>query len=533
MKDAKVCAVIIMLCVIAPIIVGYVMPSEEVQRTGYETGYVNDISDALANDTSPVTSQYTGYLNNTYQLDDSGRIVYRPVDYTTSPNQYPYMSLITTGAAVEWGGTGNIDLANPLGDGTTFKNGYYMTYSGTNGDRFTVNGEEYDGILYATETKETWGYIESTGELVNLSQSSSNGEAIMPSVTYPSGFFVAAGYMHTGISSTPRYVDITQGNYIESGDVWLNGYANSVVEFTIKPEAGTTSITMDFGSDSYTLTKDSSGVWQVSDGTETKALGSSSTYEYLYIRYDTAQSTMTVGGLAGYSSFTQAYLPNVVNYVQFEAADMEMFRTVGFSGTTTSSNGLMSYWCQSAYIQTGTTDAISNVVITPDDWYPNGQWILEIYDSVVDGSSITITTQSGSQRFVVENGQIETNEVWGLPETIAVDQFYIMSVPDSETGELRTILCGVDLDERVTAVTLGGKWVASVTMTEVDSFTYEEYLWNLGSFGIGTDDYCLVGVGTALMSFIAVALAGRRSGTKMTLALITSAACGLVYLIMM
>lgn len=547
-SSGKLCTAIVLLCVVVPILVGYVMPQDYDTLTGYETEKTSDISSGLNNADVPAWDDYTGLRNNQFLFMGTGMYLADTVESTTSVGNW---ALVETTAAYPpqnmsvSPSTENLvyqiaAFVSALGQAAEVNDGDKIgmglaTMTGNN--KFVYNGVQYESMFVLPGTIQTDKNV--AGYMVFLYDDQMQNPVVNVTnekvTVLEEGTISVTGYkQRVDSQDRPLYADTASGiDPFQRGTsaFWANGYDNQSLEMLISL-GGTTAIEMMVGGNTFTISVNSEGMVVIQDHTDgkpitTAILGSKTAYPYILLSLDSISDTIVFTGLSGMESFADSYQDKMGNSVTLDM-DLDPINTITFVRST--GDGF-AYLVRNAVVQYGTIHAMQDATLTPSDYLPDNLWVVGFRSIAVYGDSITITDVAGGQTVLqVKDGRIQPNESLGLTEEIPMMGLVIQRIPDS-SGAIRTSINGVSLPINIQSITFDGTWVMSVSLADVDSYEYKDYSWNAGGFGLTAEGFCSVGIITAFLSFIGISLYGQRSGTRMGLALFVSAIIGLVYLI--
>lgn len=587
MQTSKLCAIAVLMCIITPLIAGYMWPSDVEEHTGYETVESSIITDQYKNSEMSVYGAYRGDLNNRYwpttgyNLDpyeqetdiavSSAPAFYLPTGYqnsivtaSSSPGQYNtikqfYETSVTathysapdcyavriSGSGISLDPSQAPDWAETAGDLAVNIMYWYPNFYGVydslgTGHNYVIfsNGEvmEADGLRFQI--------LGSAYARAYLPQTRGVIEGGMP-VDKPLYY----------VSSTPHEIHTGYGNY-----VWSNSYTNSGVDFLLSTASlqNNIGLTFDFP-DIYSLTivRVANEIYYATPeaaetGGVTARISSIQAAPYVWIHYSYS-GDLEINALSGLSSWIDPYYAQraILSQTVKLSVPAETFDKVliGFNTNYTlpTQAPYPLVYCASAWIPNGTQKAIEDEFIAGYNYYDGLDWQLSLgspstlgdfiqfgyYDytddvirsayyasSPLTGSEFTITNYAGEQK------------------TYSVRYLEILAIQSADgvlnhrdvyfNGEL--VFTGVS---NTFGVTLGGIWNTVLTIYDVDPYQYDVYNWTAGLFSIGVKEFCLIGLATAVLMFVALSLyARRRSGGLNMIALgITLGIVGAIYII--
>lgn len=542
-NNAALCAAVVIMCIVAPLGVAYLYPTDSSDVTDYTVAKTTDISSGLYNSEIPAYGYYSGTLNNMFQMNGDDLIA-DPVNTTTTVGSWPYIteSDRKTYDISEFGGSGAIltyaDFAahaDPDAYMTTFIMGVNVVGAET-------EDAWHDHVTIYPATKQMYLWMGDGGHFTDLVNATSLEVKFAPLI--PSSTLVVQ-LTYTQATTTdgkPLYVDASGGVLIPKGAnvCWSNTFDNSKVTFVV-PAKDSIAIKYTLGTSGsyaallrYMGVVVESGEIYVQDGasdyTQKEKIGSSSVYdhllfEYVYDEHETV--TITVTGLTGLTSISGDYTDKMGSSATFRLPAITYpLKAIQFYCTEDSA-----YYVHSAYVKSGTTKVMSDATVSPTDYYPDSLWSLRLSNTAIYGDNITVYTKNGAYTSWVNDGKIDLCGLSNVP----LRGMTIENYTDAD-GNPVTKINGVALAEEYsgwTSIKLGGTWNLGLYLSDLDATTHKEYSWTAGGFGLDITGFALVGIATAALSFLAVGLWGQRSGQKVILALLTAAMCGVVYFLML
>ena len=540
MNNTRIAVAIVLMCVICPIIAGYLMPADSADRTGYETGVTTNISTSMENDSIPAFGTYSGMDNNMFAYRGSATIFARTVEQTTTAGAWPYY----IGAV----GVQTLLGAGPLDISTQAPKEGIKAYSVLDSSYFIVTGDEshYDevhimsnGQVYVVSS-EGYTIINVTGKEVTFVPESGDSAYVAMTDTVQGNS--SKGLLYSDLSSG---VQIEEGSSINGYQLWTNGRLNDGITMIVKlwqEEDASPSDDLNLvahisddnaeggGLDITILPDGTIEVGSEAFGQSKETLGNVSSYGYIMVEINARDGTATYTGLMGMSDFTDTTKGKEGNSVTVEQSFIsETFTTLAFKET----NCDAAYYVVSTNSNVGSTQVMNNALFNPDDYYPDKYWMLNIGSVGIYGDSLTVKTTDGDMYTLqVQNGRIQPHEGIGLASEIPVLDLTIIRAPGAN-GDVYTTFNGTDIGLDVSTLKFDGSWEANLYLTSLETYNYNEYTWLPGNFGLDQNGFCLVGIMTSLAMFIAASLYGRRSGTKMGIALLVSGLCALVFFVMM
>lgn len=530
MKNARLCVAIVLMCIICPILIGYAMPADQVERTQYSVDSTSNISSGLYNSDIPAYSNYNDTFNNMFAFSVSytnlsSMLLSETEETTTTVGGWPalgestHQTVTLSGTTIDYE-----DLSSHIEQGAVF-----ATYNGS-GTAFFSNGEyTATGLAIFPTTQQM--YLYNIGQVPNrVPVINVTGQTLTVTSTGPfDTTFGLDSYVQAEDSSgNPLYAVPSSGVQIPNtySQGWSNTFVNGSIRVIVKCDESATlnfyRTSTDYDSLSISV---SGGDLNVSmDGIDHN-LGSTSVYPYVLVEYDSKNGMLNVSGLSGMTSFTDDYSDKIGNSTDYtiDEGSFYMF-TIRGSG---------SYYVASASIQSGVTNAMKDVTLTPRDYYPDGAWALSFRGVAIYGDSITLTGNGRSIELDIQDGRVQANDALGIVGDLPVSGLVIQRVFNDYDGSPVVTLNGQAINMDVDSITFDGTWVPALYLSHLSASTYNEYSWLPGNFGLDQTGFCMAGIMTAFCMFLAVALYGRVSGEKTALALIVSAICGAVFIILM
>ena len=538
MNSKATCVTIVMMCIICPMLIGYAMPADYEQKIALETERTTNISSSLENDSIPAYTTTTGVQNNMYLYNPEGN---SPLDYGPTVVSETVGSTTTAGTWAlshesETSGTMTVEVGKPIsGIVSAVGDPYYVIYSTIDsGDYFLVNGERYTQYISFADSGQEYVLSADRESIKNVTGSTIIAATDRSVTEYQINQYVRI-YDEDG-SGNRLYADPSTGVQIPDGTtMWFNGTDNAGAQFVFKightPGSGINNSILQLNSGNLgslmvnVQWNPSRGV-SVSDETFKGYLGD---YDYVLVDISVSDKTVTVTGLVGMKNHTDDVEDKEANSITVDWEPTGSFEGITF---TVSGEGY-SYYCRSTSSLAGETTVMDDQTLTPSSYYPDDHWSFQVTSVGIYGDSLTFTPASGSPVTVnVEDGYIQPNEALGIVDPIRMLGLTVTYAPD-EDGVMHTTLNGVQLDYEIKSVTFNGVWKTSIMLSQVKESNYNEYSWSPGNFGLDIQGFSTAGLMTAVGMFIAASLWGRRSGEKSMLALITSAICGGVYLMLM
>ena len=549
-SQAKYCFFVVLLCIITPILVGYAWPESEGTQSLYLTENRKNITPDLAiSDIDYYTELTDIYTNNSkIYVDDTGTSFVNANNFvadTLNNTGVPAWGYFTTTQSVGYlDSSGNLEIQIY----TTLDNLAALIESGSN-EHPTKLVVTFPGTITAeylgNEIRALVGYPDSGAVYVIaddnsviavpyeiydpvLDLSGSAYSNVLPNIQW----FFGANY----------FVDTSKGYQLQQlpGNkeyVWYNGYTNSQIDIVYETyDDFFVMLKFPRNGGQVSIAVSDSDEIELNAGGSTQSLGTIDQYPYIVLRVDVDRQSVSLSGLPAMTKFTDPYLDRMMNTItanlfleDFSYIKMRsiMSTDLHYMVTRTMSslamvNGINDLEMNTrSYIYGDFQIDIQGVQLAPIDQYRSSTW-------------------PGSIRFgnanVMAEGRINADRT--------IDWYNNGSL-DIDNAPMKTTIQYIGNDLFINGIRFGngglddvklylyGSWIAQVYMSDIVTETIPDYGWSAGGFGLDDDGFCIVGLITSVMSGLACMLAGKRSGNKATLVLITSMMCGFVYLLIL
>lgn len=546
MNNAALSAAIVIMCIVAPMGVAYLYPSDSSDVTDYTVAKTTDISSSLYNSEIPAYGYYSGTINNMFQINSDGFLA-EPVKTTTTIGEFPALDKVSDARTISVSTLGND------GDELTYYDFLKYTDSSVFMTVFNVDviykvsastSYVYHAVLIYPSSNQM--YVCNNNEIVNATSSTLTLFTLLMSDTIS-----IDEYSQRTEGGKPLYADLSGGIQIshDGSSIWCNTFRNSKVTVLVplQNEYHKDQIRFGAGPDSNPsvshiyivyVTVSALGDIFLQESTASQGLvnfGSASVYDHLLFEYEYDEghvANVTITGISGLSRLNGDYSTLKGNSVTFTDTESPgPLKTIDFSYA----GGIPAYYIASAYVNSGTTKVMSDATVTPSDYYPDSNWTVRLGSTAIYGDVVTFHTRNGeSLPASVENGKISLT---GLSEFSNISLLGMTVENRTNTGGgYTTMINGVALPDRyagLTSIEFSGVWSMNVYLSDLDATTHKEYVWTAGGFGLDMKGFALAGLATAVLSFIGVGLWGQRSGQKVILAMLTATMCGVVYLLML
>ena len=563
---SKITAMAMVAIIAVPILIGYGVNFQEYTDTSYTAAPATNVTDYL------MTGMEYEYSNaNTYQLNSN--VI--SLDPSNSPPTvsdsglrfYPkYKTFSAAASSVPMTYVNDGHTVTPF-DLTTVTY-YELVTSPNNGLSLTI--ENISNLHWTFNNVRFFQFIDGTANIYYMDSGQLKQTAGIPdiiSVTYNSLSFTGTSFAQYQLkTANTSYANLANGWYAIGTDAdrsgadgvyWNPGIsfkdaimtidldsltANAYNWFTIIPRTAA----IDSGSDAYDgqrmiTFKYTGGTWHITEldpysvDTPTTDLelvmGAAGTNVYQIIFTRTGYEVHMVGGWPSsfgpantYRTWTADW---IVNGSAAPIPDTHLFRMIRFSGFSTFSNQpLMRF--DAATVLASKYAVIDNNTYSPASIIPSKYLETTVSNITKYGTSI----QFGGNTYTVTDGNITvgTHSV-----SLSGISFRSLEKPD---GTYDNQINGTTVSNTATpsTITFGGKWGAIVNTSSLTAETVTESKWVPGGFafsdGVGFDFY-LVGLLTSVVSFIALAMYGRKSGAKVGSLMLICGGAAFMFLLLM
>lgn len=493
------CCTIALMCVIVPIIIGHCMPVGTEEKTGYETDNRVNITSDLISDSITIYEQSISDNNNVPLIQNN------PVDYsqtynTPIPVLTPTSTEITSLAAFD---------PNTLTNKTIY---WASTFTFT-----------YDGVSYTASSIEV--YPDQALMLAFKSDGIVTIRNTFPMVT-PTGSYYVDDYEH--LTSPDANIDPSQGFYTKASraSTFNNGFLNRRVGFLIENLSNNTGRTMTCNvydeSNKLTITLQYTGAgWVINGGGESATLGN---FKQIYFELDSAASEARLSALAR-SDFFSSPSNRILKTVSVPfGSNLSCVSTVTIneSGTGTYLSRAL---CWDADVPIGSQQVISGSTLEMDHYYQGKTVMTEFSGVAFYGDSLQLPGMGTAA--AVDNGKITYQDIDGNNHTSTIRESLLVCEYQNEGDNYDVYYDGNQIASGLAAsaldVIFGGNWLLNVYIYSSTPFTYEEYIFDFTTLNVTHAELCIIGMATAVMSFVIAAFIGKRSGEKATWCLLISA----------
>ena len=517
------CCTIALLCVIVPMIVGHIMPADRLDdQIGYESGSRVNITSDLINSGDYVAAESISVLNNYDLLQAS------PVQTSGTITSIPALGPISTTTHA----AGTIDLSAytlytefepaeyvesnftiTTSDGS---NGYtYFTWDPANNRLIAYTPGDYPEIIT--------GYTSISAAFSYVTREQTLSTTVFVQPEYGSYIKTSAITWNNGSYNTGATFIITDNNY-NSGN-WSGTFRITSIDPEYNPSESEAplEIIVSFGV--------SSGSWFLTANNQTVNLG---TYKQVAIRLNGQSNSISMSGLVYdpnlNASIAGRELASIsISPVYEDEPDVTYSyypESIAISG---SANGRMVVYCSAANVITGSQPVIKDNRVGAGLYFPDHTFSVELSSTAIYGSTLTI---SGMEPLAVDGNKITFTDLNDEEHTERINGLILLATYDSTADNYDLFLNGYPIKENTnnTNIEFGGMWNLTVMIYEVTEYTYSEYVYNFSTLNISHNEYCLIGLITAVLSFVAAAMIGRRSGTKTIWCMLIAGLAFIIYL---
>lgn len=529
MNAPKAIAVLVTICIIGPMLLGYCWPtsSEEVEQYGILDG--TEITGDVANDQVPIFTNYTGYFNHQFAV----------TEYTTSGGTEVADSIVPVPWVVS--STGSVPTYRNIEALLTLDEGERLDFSfGTTGLPTGTTRVDYNyapGFDVEGKTATHLSLFPYTGQIVYIDIFSGAGTVTTDAVITAKAAGTADIDQYIQVDGA--FANLDSGFHLPIGYSWANGFLNSAATFLLHPLHASWECMFGVnGMGALWLQCDDDGLVEAAftaDFSEPassswRLLGTMSAYPNLCIEIDAHAGVMSVSGVSGMSSTTGGFgftdpTYSLVNTIEFETSYSSGFTVVD---VVTSSPDL-AYLVKSTTSQIGTRPGLVNASLEPDGFYPDRNWQLFIEDTSVFGDSLSLF---GIEYDVTRTGDITVDLVEGGTMEFKIRDLTILSVGTSD--DRRVFLDGVEIIAGPgDSIEFGGAWMAKLILYDMDVSEKTVYDWEAGGFGLDVTGFCMAGLMIDILAFAALTLYGRGAGARVLPLLIACAIIGAVFFILL
>lgn len=568
MNNAKLCAIVVMMAIIGPIMVGYVWPVSAEEQTIYNITNTKDVTSDFGNDPVGRYSDYYDLYANNYNVYSSGsNSEYQmswatyPEDFTQVVSSLPYLMYNSNFVSVTTDSSGFVDfnlttlrdffnnhkpVSSPLGE--TYAMCFETDLNASDPLRISIDNVGVSSIFYYYDSNIlTYITYDNTELKVASSWSSVKiGYSGPGTYTFQPVWAVTYGdmtYMDIDKGISPAFI----GGLSVATPRWFNGYTNKVIDILIKPVRGE-EMFFEFASFNYGTVTDSqvhvkcynsgqisfSASTQIASGTD--FLGSIDDYSYVLVSIDADNGTASLSGIPTLRGFSEDYTKFIRKTVTIDLENsfmpikwMDIYAR-GNGYTTyliphTVSNVINSYGIDNGEVdfRTRTSGDFQIQIKNPYVW-PIGN-DMYTHPFQIKGNSSTFDGVLDSDGNIRIHGNLETVTVPFKDMIISSigRTVYVNGTPVIEFPTFQSSL----------SIAFNAEYVLTAIYSELEESTKTEYGWLAGGFGLDESGFCIVGLIISVLSGLTASLYGRRSGSKMFFVTFVSGILSAVYLIIL
>lgn len=538
MNDGKLCGLVVLLCVICPILVGFVWPVGTTTEQGWETGDPINISNDVINSDISVFTRYNDPFNNNMNVFSDTTYANEPVTTTTNPG--PVWDVGNPSFNVQTVTTDALGFYT-ISDISTWKNwaslqAKSVVFAKTSGwDEIDLYGGWIaDIVVYYPESDQLFFRVDGSDEFRPFD------------VDREITFSASTSSVHTEnlyyliYETSSLYANLADGFEVPLNASWFNGYQNKAANiiFSTNNNSRVDLIFFDYDQvhspiyDIKVSIRVSSGsismnVYENNVLIYSEILGNNSVYDKVLLNYDYDKKAVSLSGLKGMTSYIGDYQGAIRETITCNLDNPIIFYSFNiqqYSG--------YSVW----YV----ADTVSGVSSTPG----SHDYFLNLRDYSATGS-LQINLRSvqihSDDIAIIVNSTAYVGTIEGNTLTIRTDDGYL-------TVPLNNLIIGLidnkvylngnpisDLGTFVSSATIRfyGDWLMSVYLYHMEPVSVEGYTWLAGGFGLDVMGFCSVGLITSVGSALGLGLYGRRSGMRIGLVTMTALFCAAAYLIFM
>lgn len=537
MNNGKLVGLVVLLCVICPILVGFVWPVDSTSETAWETGDPKDITNDAINAKLPVYVPYNDpFVNNMNVFDANGDYDITPVSSTDNPgpiwvpDSYPgYESVLldSDGKYVindiaTWKQWGNNTVAVEIKFNTAWMD--YMKMDDGKNAEFLIYYPKTDKMYYKQFNQENFTPVE--GHKVTFK--GINGlQGTNQDVYYD--------YYHVS-----GYADLSQGLKVPSYAYWFNGYENKAINIIFNTvNSNLTEFINITGANGFDTTNIAiwinSGIINMalyynysSTPYYSASLGSYDLYDKVLLTVDYDSSTIALSGLRNMSSFLDDYTAAIRETIKADWQHPVIFRS--FSIDHQSGNNA-AWYVANTLSALAETDGSSNFEMNLRDYTANGSCQLNIRNITQHSDKISFTINSTYKLGNIANGNVSITGADGELITVPVNNMLIGLIGN------KVYLNGYVLFEATNITKLQinfyDDWKMTLIYYPVNETSVPGFAWLPGGFGLDLAGFCSVGMITSFGSALGLGVYGRRSGARVALVSLSAILCGATYLVLL
>lgn len=545
MNNVKLCGMIVILCVVCPVMVGYAWPASADSETVWDVEQPKNITSDLATSQVGLYSDYTDLWQNNWNLYwdweylqptyEEYQHVAKEMVTTNQVTEIPGYSIWTHDETVYTTNQGlygiqktSVWLMNTLVNPVYGNVSMVQFYKGS-WDHMEINGEYAKVVLFYPKAN-LLQYITEDQEQLKTHPDGGNGSILFHGQASSQYEVNMAG---ARVGST--YADLNYGMRLipENGDYgrlhWYNGYNNLAVDFLVKADINTylsfhfDGWSISILSDQYTLEVKiwKNGAWHT--------IGTFDLFPYIWFHIDSVTDKITVSALGGMDGFLDSYREKVRHTLVFDQA-IEPFTYFEIRNRDNNDaawlvRNTVSDYSSTAGIDNKTVDLINYSLGDP------GQIQLKsILSWPVGANKLEISVNGGQTIY----GSIDPDGTVTFPSIYEGTMSNMAIMMIDKTVYINGIKA-IESNSAITSctITFNGEWITNVYYSDLSSSSRPVYNWLAGAFSIDQGGFCMAGLLTSGGAASGAFLYGRRTGAKTAMVALTAAICAVFYLVMM
>lgn len=530
MNDGKLCGLVVLICVICPILVGYAWPVGTMDGIAYETGDPSDITQDSYNAKLPVFVPYNDPYNNNQNVFYD--YLFNNFPEVTTGNQGPVWTTYSPDLHYDAVRTDNSGFYE-ISDVGTWKN----WQSGVVAVVFPLwdwneidmddSGNVAELVVYYPQTDKMFFRHLNTAEFQPVE---SHRLWFSGSVNTNYNLYYLE-YYNEGV-----YAELSYGMQVpEDESSWFNGYLNKGANIIFSTELDNQSIRVKVidhleVNDTSIYIRTVNGrimMHLVQNGTTyyNQDLGENSVYDKVLLTIDYDSGTIALSGLRGMTSYIGDYNAAIRQTITADWRNPVIFRSFSIYSSSDTT-----WYVADTLAGIAETDGSKNYQIDLRQYAASGSCQLNIrgvlqhsdrITFIINGQSFNGSIDKGILTVTGTNGTI-TEPINNLLVGLIGNAFYI-------NGQVLTSEASIT-QARIFFV---GDWKMSLYYYPVTETTVKEFSWLPGGFGLDAMGFCSVGLITSVGSALGLGLYGRRSGIRVGLVTLTAMFCAGAYLIFM
>lgn len=521
------CATIALICVIAPIIIGHAMPVGTEDKVIYESGNYVSVASDLVNQTE------IAYIEDTSVYNNVPFLVTAPVSIVSNPT--PIVNSDPRGGLL------HADESSAVGPQLSDLDRYTWAH-------FTIN-DSYPGVLSVdlkstagtvyTDYTELWifterdMYIGISEDIYTVGRFSDIRLVLSPRYV---------NYVGATIESTD-YIDPLEGAYTSQYrtdygvdtnfmPIFDNGFSNRRVSFNIEnllTTSRTQSYTVYGESGSFTFNLDYTAAgWVLSAGSESVTIG---TFKQINLEVDSRDSEIKVSSLVRAALSDNPASRIIKTYSVPYPAAIGNIDAIALGESLSQSARI---YCYSADRPSGTQNFIVDNSINFASYYPQTSISAYISGNAFYGTSVTLPGIGAAE---VDTGRITFEDLTGEERTVSLRDSLLFALYDETTDRYEVTFNGYRIAEDLPAADLNatftGRWLFNLQLAPTTSHIEEGYVFDFTTLNISMTEYAFIGLVTSVLAFVACAMIGRRSGTKVLSMLLIAGLAAMIYTAML